>query len=165
MATSNPIFFKEIPLQVKTQGNFYLVYLATGFSKPVDPLSGMTVNLMSVMSWQNDFKASLAKQDFSSWLEFLKSASAFFSEKASSEKAELKALQLRFFDGRILRQDLEGLYLFENFPYEHQGKVMIAKSKIKVQSEADLSKSFPQPFEAYDPETKITISLTSNGEG
>jgi len=153
---NNPTFFKEIPLQLKIQGNFNLVYFATGFSKPVDPLSGMTVNLTKVIQWQNDFKLFLADQNFSSWLSFFKQATEFFQKKAVIERAELKALQVRFFEGQILRQDSSGLFLIQSGAVVKNNKVFIGQSKKLFQADEDLKSSLGEPTEIFDPETGIT---------
>lgn len=152
----NPVFFKEVPLQLRFQGDFILIFFATGFSKAVDPMSGMTVNLMNVVQWQSKFKDSLKSEDFGSWFDFFQRATLFFQNKAQSEQAELKALQVRLFDGRLLRQDAEGLFLTKSDLVTEKEKVFIRKTKREIKISEDFERDGPKTTELLDPETGIS---------
>lgn len=103
-----PVFFKELPLILSVQGKPELVHLAAGFSKPVDALSGMTINLKDIMDWQDEWARLCASRDFSSQLDFLQEARAFFAGKAASMGAQVPAVQSRFQSGAVLRWDGRG---------------------------------------------------------
>ncbi|WP_413574975.1 hypothetical protein ACLVWU_12035 [Bdellovibrio sp. HCB290] len=64
-------FVREIPISIVLQSassarRGFLFHMAVGFSKPVSPLSGMTVNLMVVDSWLGKLKADLESTVFQS---------------------------------------------------------------------------------------------------
>lgn len=101
-------FVREIPLRIVLQGasserRGFLFYVSAGFSKPLDPLSGMTVNLMHVDEWLQDLKSCLEKDVLVSKTDHLSHAFAELmaitrlnlTEKAEKEKATLISLQFR----------------------------------------------------------------------
>lgn len=114
----NPVFFKELPLVLQYQGKPELVHFAVGFSKTVDPMSGMTVNLKDIMDWQEQWKQMSSVSLITSWFEFFQQAHSFFQKKAALQKAESPIQQIRFFDSSILR--------FEN------GQFVMTKSQSMV---------------------------------
>lgn len=81
----------------------FLFHLAAAFSKPVDPLSGMSVNLVLVDQWLHDLKASLldlqnsdpqnkAQPQFGSIEDLVLWSCDFLKSKALPEGAQLSSL-------------------------------------------------------------------------
>jgi hypothetical protein len=105
---AHPIFFKELPWVVKIQGKPELVGFSLGVSKPVDPESGMTLNLSQIMDWQNHWLQESSERDFTSWFEFLELSQNFFAPLVVSAGGNLQALQVRFFAGALLRKEAKG---------------------------------------------------------
>lgn len=101
-------FVREIPISIILEGassarRGFLFHLAAGFSKDINPLSGMTVNLMLVDQWLGELRASLEKDVFSSKSESLSHAFAEILavtrlnlvEQAEKEQATLVSLSFR----------------------------------------------------------------------
>ncbi|XGC79681.1 hypothetical protein ACES2L_10110 [Bdellovibrio bacteriovorus] len=101
-------FIREIPIRIVLQGALsnrrgFLFYLSAGFSGEVDPLSGMTVNLMAVDQWLAELKEDLEESLFISPTESLTHAFAEIMavcrlnlvEKAEKEQVELISLTFR----------------------------------------------------------------------
>nr|WP_295905977.1 hypothetical protein [uncultured Bdellovibrio sp.] len=62
-------FVREVPIRIVIQGALssrrgFLFHLAAGFSHDIDPLSGMSVNLMFVDEWLWKLKKDLEKDPF-----------------------------------------------------------------------------------------------------
>lgn len=99
---------RQIPIRIVIQGALssrrgFLFSMAAGFSKEIDPLTGMSVNLSEVDKWLSEaakrFSGLLSVSDYESvndgltdWVYAIKS---FLSEKALVEGAELVSLELR----------------------------------------------------------------------
>lgn len=119
---------REIPIQIVIQGTLssrrgFLFYMAAGFSKSVDPLSGMSVNLTLVDQWLQE-----ARQRFSADLEDVPSESPnsllvkwatgirdFLNERAQAEGACLSSVSFREARGWSLSWDTtlaEGMWFF-----------------------------------------------------
>lgn len=101
-------FVREIPIQVivqkaSSERRGFLFYVAAGFSKEINPLSGMTVNLTQVDKWLQDLKKDLEKEAFVSSAENINQALSELLTKsrlqlaaqAQTEKATLVSLQFR----------------------------------------------------------------------
>ena len=101
-------FVREIPISIVIEGassarRGFLFHLAAGFSKDVNPLSGMTVNLMLVDQWLGDLKSALEQDVFVSKSESLSHAFAEILavtrlnliEQAEKEQATLMSLSFR----------------------------------------------------------------------
>ena len=107
----SPIFFHEIPLQIHLRGKFQTIHFATGFSKPVDALSGMTVNLTTVQGWLYQLSSQVALNTFADPIQFLEWAQARLQKDALADTAELIQLQIRFFDQTCLQLRASHFYL------------------------------------------------------
>ncbi|MNJ94631.1 hypothetical protein D3C87_123330 [compost metagenome] len=101
-------FVRQIPIQIViakalSERRGFLFYVAAGFSKEVDPLSGMTVNLMKVDEWLQTLKEELEESLFISETESLNHAFAEvmavirlnLAEQAETEGASLTSLTLK----------------------------------------------------------------------
>lgn len=101
-------FVRQIPIRILIQGasserRGFLFKVAAGFSKEVDPLSGMTVNLVLVDRWLRDLKCSLEADVFVSKSGILSHAFAEIMavtrlnllERAEEEGATLTSLEFR----------------------------------------------------------------------
>ena len=101
-------FVREIPISIVIEGassarRGFLFHLAAGFSKDVNPLSGMTVNLMLVDQWLWDLKSAIEQDVFVSKSESLSHAFAEILavtrlnliEQAEKEQATLASLSFR----------------------------------------------------------------------
>lgn len=101
-------FVREIPIRIVIQGALssrrgFLFHLAAGFSHEVDPLSGMSVNLMFVDEWLWKLKKDLEKDPFISSRESLNHAFAEImavarlnlTEKAAELGVKLSSLTFR----------------------------------------------------------------------
>ncbi len=93
-----PIFFHEVPLQIDLRGRFQTIHFAAGFSKAIDLLSGMTVNLTSVQCWLTELSIEILSKQFSDPIQFLSWSQARLQNDASGAGAELIQVQIRFFD-------------------------------------------------------------------
>lgn len=101
-------FVREVPFRIVVQGTLssrrgFLFHVAAGFSKAVDPLSGMSVNLTSVDQWLEDARLQFATnpidsssenitEDLVRWVEAIK---LFLSQNARTEGATLTSLRFR----------------------------------------------------------------------
>ena len=99
----NPVFFKEISFAITIQGKPEWVGFAMGVSKEVDPFSGMTVNLMTVISWLEKWKCQCQSRNFSCWTEFLQQSQKHLQPWVESQQAVLSSLQVRVSDSFFLR--------------------------------------------------------------
>ncbi|MFM6927520.1 MAG: hypothetical protein ACKOX6_03610 [Bdellovibrio sp.] len=103
-------FVREIPISIVIEGassarRGFLFHLAAGFSKDVNPLSGMTVNLMLVDKWLGGLKTSLEQDIFISKSDSLSHAFAEIlavtrlnlieRAEAEAEQATLVSLSFR----------------------------------------------------------------------
>ncbi|MBO9666607.1 MAG: hypothetical protein J7501_07310 [Bdellovibrio sp.] len=101
-------FVREIQVSVLTQGasssrRGFLFNVAAGFSKDINPLSGMTVNLMLVDQWLGELKSELEADVFVSSSESLSHVFAEIMavtrlnliEQAEKENAQLTSLEFR----------------------------------------------------------------------
>ena len=93
-------FVREIPVRIliekaSSERRGFLFYLAAGFAKEIDPLSGMTVNLVKVDQWLTQLKANLEKDVFNSFAEIMAIARLNLVEQAEKEGATLKSLRFR----------------------------------------------------------------------
>lgn len=74
----------------------YAFQLSTGFSKPVDVLTGMSVNLVEVDAWQEEFARrfdsdSTSKELSEAIRKLVEQAEDFFSQKALQTQAKLES--------------------------------------------------------------------------
>lgn len=101
-------FVREIPIRMVIQGALssrrgFLFHLAAGFSHDIDPLSGMSINLVKVDEWLWKLKKNLEKDVFISETESLNHSFAEIMavtrlsllEEVEKEKAELTSLHFR----------------------------------------------------------------------
>ncbi len=101
-------FVREIPISIVLQSassarRGFLFKVAAGFSKEINPLSGMTVNLVLVDQWLSQLKEELEESVFISKSESLSHAFAEIMavarlnlvEQAEAEKAQLISLEFR----------------------------------------------------------------------
>jgi hypothetical protein len=183
----NPIFFKELPLVVSIQGKPEFIGFAAGFSKEVDPLSGMTFNLKDIMDWQQQWKAQSIGQSFALWTHYLQNAFSHFRKLAPNAKELI--VQVRFWDQSTLRMTGSHFRYTRIFPQsDSMGRLRILQLECSVQNESELERirhlhlqdelpgSFDEPellysyfesklglsdfaIEIKDPETQISISI------
>ncbi|MEK2688258.1 hypothetical protein [Bdellovibrio sp. GT3] len=98
-------FVREIPVSIVLQSassarRGFLFKMAAGFSKPVNPMSGMTVNLMVVDEWLAKLKSDLEGSVFESksdslsraFAEVMAVARLNLIEQCESEEAQLISL-------------------------------------------------------------------------
>jgi hypothetical protein len=101
-------FVREIPISIVLQSassarRGFLFKVAAGFSKEINPLSGMSVNLVLVDQWLNLLKTELEESVFTSKSDSLSHAFAEIMavtrlnlvEQAESEQAQLISLEFR----------------------------------------------------------------------
>lgn len=93
-------FVREVPISIvieeaPSQRRGFLFHLAAGFSKSVDPLSGMTVNLVLVDQWLADLKANLEKDFHTSFADIMALTRRNLLENADKEAAHLVSLSFR----------------------------------------------------------------------
>jgi len=101
-------FVREVPIRIVIQGALssrrgFLFHLAAGFSHDVDPLSGMSVNLMLIDEWLWKLKKNLEKDPFitdsesmnPAFSELMAVARLNLTEQAESVGAELRSLTFR----------------------------------------------------------------------
>ncbi|WP_413557587.1 hypothetical protein [Bdellovibrio sp. HCB209] len=101
-------FVREIPISIVTQSassarRGFLFKMAAGFSKEINPLSGMSVNLVLVDQWLGKLKTDLEQSVFISKSESLSHAFAEIMavarlnliEQSEKEGAELTSLEFR----------------------------------------------------------------------
>lgn len=128
-------FVREIPLRIVLQGTpssrrGFLFHLAAGFapkSGTVDPLSGMSVNLMAVDAWLGELKKELEESVFTSPTESLNHALAEvmavtrlrLAELAESENVMLGSLYFREERGWSYSWDLHQSPEEQRFTYSH----------------------------------------------
>ncbi|WP_415061935.1 hypothetical protein [Bdellovibrio sp.] len=117
-------FVREIPISIvieaaPSQRRGFLFHLAAGFSKDVDPLSGMTVNLMAVDQWLSDLKVNLEKAAFISFAEVMAVARLTLLERANKEAATLQSLSFREERGWAFSWNSEDSEDVLNFSYAH----------------------------------------------
>ena len=88
-------FVRTIPIRIVSQKALsekqgFLFSVAAGFSKPLDPITGFTANLLLVDQWLNDLKKYL---EFSEHAEnFFEIAREFLQKKAATNGAVLESL-------------------------------------------------------------------------
>lgn len=101
-------FVREIPIRIVLQGALsnrrgFLFYMSVGFSAEVDPLSGMTVNLVAVDEWLGSLKEDLEESIFISptdslyhaYAELMAVSRLNLLEKADKENVKLTSLRFR----------------------------------------------------------------------
>lgn len=101
-------FVREIPIRIliqkaSSERRGFLFYLAAGFSKEVNPLSGMTVNLVLVDQWLKELKEAVESAPFisehdnlnASFAEIMAVTRLNLVEKAEQEGASLISLEFR----------------------------------------------------------------------
>lgn len=94
-------FVREVPVRILMQKTSserrgFLFYLSAGFSKEINPLSGMTVNLVEVDKWLSELRYEMQESIFESSLdEVMAFARDFLQERAATEKAELVSVEFR----------------------------------------------------------------------
>jgi hypothetical protein len=101
-------FVREIPISIVLQSassarRGFLFKVAVGFSKEINPMSGMSVNLMLVDQWLADLKTDLEQTVFESesdnlshaFAEVLAVSRLSLTEQAVEENAELISLDFR----------------------------------------------------------------------
>ncbi|WP_413584615.1 hypothetical protein [Bdellovibrio sp. HCB274] len=101
-------FVREIPVSIVLQSassarRGFLFHMAVGFSKEVNPLSGMTVNLMLVDAWLGKLKADLESTAFHSrsdslshaFAEIMAVARLNLIEQCEAEEAQLISISFR----------------------------------------------------------------------
>lgn len=116
---------REIPLrivvrQASISSRGFLFYLSAGFSKKIDPLTGMSVNLVTVDKQLSKLKTLLEGQEFASSSEnlnrtfavILNQARVILEEAAKLEQAELTKIVLREVRGWSVVWD-------QNLPAQH----------------------------------------------
>lgn len=150
----------------------HLSYFAAGFSKAVDPLSGMTVNLAVIQQGLSEMKDSFESQDFPDFLNALKSHRDFlanFISRLQSEGtggAHVTSAQFRFLDGSILRwhsdSENSGVFTFEKSGATvltdlagRPKKLRILKILFRITSDSELLQArefvIPSVFSLPDP--------------
>lgn len=138
-------FVRQIPIRIVIQGTLssrrgFLFSLAAGFSKKVDPLTGMSVNLSEVDKWlveaENRFSGFLSVSDYDSihdgiadWVQAIQS---FLSEKAKGEGAILSSLTLREERGWEVSWNLQLPEAKLLFTYSHYLEVFPAKERFDL---------------------------------
>jgi hypothetical protein len=142
-----PRFFKEVPLQVQLQGELRLLHFAAGFSKAVDPLSGMTVNLARINQWLNQLASDLVQLNFSNALEFLSWARDQLQIQAQLEKAQVTKVQARFFDRSVLILEAGSFHLQKSQEClvgdsKDQESLKIAQIQFWIRTPQDLQQAF-----------------------
>lgn len=110
-------FFRELPFQIQIQGQLSIFRFAAGFSKSVDPLSGMTVNLKYVNSWLEALQQDCRGRHFSDPGEMLMAANAFLEPLAQEQRALVTRLQIRFENQDQLSKSFDEK-LNENFEFQ-----------------------------------------------
>lgn len=96
-------FVREIPIRIVLQETpssrrGFLFHVAAGFARQdgqIDPLSGMSVNLMHVDSWLAELKTQAEQNPCTSLNDLLENFRATLSGKATSQGAQLCSLVLR----------------------------------------------------------------------
>ncbi|KHD87664.1 MAG: hypothetical protein OM95_13005 [Bdellovibrio sp. ArHS] len=101
-------FVRETSLNIVLEGALstrrgFLFYVSAGFYAPINPLSGMSVNLVSVDQWLLELKAHLEAKVWVAetevlnpvWSTVLEEARDFLSQRAHAEKAVLQSLSFR----------------------------------------------------------------------
>lgn len=171
---------------VSIQGKPELTNFAAGFSKAVDPLSGMTVNLRDIMIWLEQWKEQCSDGAFTSWLDFLAQAHQFFSKHAQLLKAQASAVQVKFFDQSLLRWNVVQFSISIRGPIvDNLARLRICELHFRLSTESDFERvrdfilpselpgSFDEPelflaffesklglplekAEIQDPETKVS---------
>ncbi len=135
----NPVFFHELPLIVSIQGKPKLAHVAAGFSKAVDPQSGMTVNLKDILDWEDQWKAQSSSRQWNSWFDFLSDFRNFIQSKSQSAQAHIASLQVRFFDQSLLRWQEAGVTVTRKLVGElENGKLKVLEIGFDVKSESEI---------------------------
>ncbi|NUN07165.1 MAG: hypothetical protein HUU57_15575 [Bdellovibrio sp.] len=112
-------FVREIPIRIVIQGALsarrgFLFHLAAGFSGEVDPLSGMSVNLMLLDEWLWQLKKDLEQDIFQAtsesfnhtFAEIMAIARLRLTEKAEEQGVRLASLVFREERGATFSWDL-----------------------------------------------------------
>jgi hypothetical protein len=91
-------FVREIPIRIVfkkalLQKQGFLFRVAAGFSKKIDPLSGMSVNLVSVDRWLSELKNILESAEQGA--DLVSVAQKFLETQAQTEGAILQSLNFR----------------------------------------------------------------------
>lgn len=105
--------YRELPFQLKIRGQFFLFRFAAGYSKTVDPQSGMTVNLKYLNSWLEALRGHCQDQDFTSPCEILQVARSFLKALAVAQQASLERVQIQFENQDLLSQDSDEKFEFQ----------------------------------------------------
>ncbi|UXR63164.1 hypothetical protein EZJ49_08750 [Bdellovibrio bacteriovorus] len=120
-------FVREIPIRIilqKTPSSRrgFLFHLAAGFARQdgkIDPLSGMSVNLMLVDGWLAELKTAAEQKDWSNLHDLVNSFRAELIAKAASCDVQLHSLVLREERGLCLSWNLSDAPTGVRWTYAH----------------------------------------------
>lgn len=109
-------FVREIPIRIQIQKassgrRGFLFYFAAGFEGPLDPLSGMSANLVSIDGWLKKLKASLEDRTFVGPEEALVLARKELSLQATTEHIRLVSLEMKEQRSGALKWQQESSFL------------------------------------------------------
>lgn len=174
---------------VSVRGKPELIHFAVGFSKNVDPLTGMTVNLKEILGWLEEWKELSSRGDYPSWMDFLSQAQGFFAQQALKEKAQAAVVQAKFFDQSTLRWNGDHFSIAKQAPIvDRMARLRMCVIHFRLPTESDLERlrkftlpseipgSFDEPeffltyfesvlglpidkAEIQDPQTKVSVIL------
>ena len=138
-------FVRQIPIRIVVQGTLssrrgFLFSMAAGFSKDVDPLTGMSVNLIEVDKWlaetEERFSGLLTVSDhdtlqdgIADWVHAIRS---FLDEMAKGEGATLSSLTFREERGWTISWNLQLPETRLLFTYSHYLEVFPAKERFDL---------------------------------
>lgn len=93
-------FVREIPLRILIEKassgrRGFLFFVSAGFEKDVDPLSGMSVNLVEVDAWLEQLKVLLESTSFERFEDAVATARAFLDEQAAHVEAVVQTITFR----------------------------------------------------------------------
>lgn len=138
-----PAFFRRIPLQIELEGNFQSINFAAGFSKHIDPLSGMTVNLVTVDQWLDSLSQAATQEKFLDAQAFLSWSEKKLKVLAATEAAVLSKVQMQFFDHSILSLGTAKFFFEKSQQYFFQDrqKLKICRLFFQLEFLGDLKKA------------------------
>lgn len=139
-------FVRETPIRIhfqetlsmrrgflSSESRLFFFHVSAGFSKAVDPLSGMTVNLVLVDQWLADLKKNFESDSQGALLEMVFQARSFLQEKAKKEGAILTHLDFREERGWSLswapdlgdkELRMSSVYFLESLPKNEKGDLI-----------------------------------------
>lgn len=125
-------FVREIPLSIVIEGALsarrgFLFYVSAGFHAPVDPLSGMSVNLVLVDQWLAELKNHLESKSWlaeaeilnPTWAAVLDEARSFLNHRAEASEVQLYSLNFREERHWSFSWDATMTLLQSRFSYSH----------------------------------------------